>query len=210
MDGFITDYLKSIEKLVTKLSVETIEKIIDTLYTAYEEDKQIFVMGNGGSAASSSHFVCDLAKSTIMPGRKRIKAICLTDNVSLITAWANDTNYTNIFGEILANYAQPGDVLIGCTASGMSPNIINAMLIAHEMGVKTIAIVGFNGGTVKQVAQICLNVPSENITQVEDVQMLLFHLFASSLKERILREAGIPVEIVRSTTGARFILDSHS
>jgi D-sedoheptulose 7-phosphate isomerase len=129
--------------------------------------------------------VCDLAKGTITEGVPRIRATCLTDNVPLLTAWANDTNYTNIFGEILKNHAVPGEVLVGCTASGQSPNIINAMRTARDLGAKTIALVGYDGGRVRDECDIALVIPSDNITQIEDVQTLLFHLIACALKEKM-------------------------
>jgi len=185
MDNLITDYLQAIEKLMGKLSVPTIKQTIEILYDAYENDKQVFIMGNGGGAASSSHFACDLAKGTIAKGKKRFRVISLTDNVPLLTAWANDTNYTNVFGEQLYNLMNTGDVLIGLSASGMSPNIINAFLLANDLGATTIGIVGFKGGTVKQVVTTCLVVPTDNIQQIEDVQTLLLHLISSTLAEKI-------------------------
>lgn len=171
-----------------KLDVEEIKLVIDELYAAYERGSTIFTMGNGGSAATASHFICDMSKGAISPGKKRIKAISLSDNMALITAWANDTNYTNVFGEQLINLCKPGDVLLGLTASGMSPNIINAFLVGNEHGLKTIAVVGFNGGTVRQVAQHCLLIPSENIQQIEDVQVLLLHLISSLIRDKIKAE----------------------
>jgi D-sedoheptulose 7-phosphate isomerase len=186
MTSFTETYLARVTSLVEILPVADIERVIDMLWDAYERAGRVFVMGNGGSAAAASHFVCDLAKGAIVEGMPRVKALCLTDNVPLITAWANDTLYTNIFGEILRNHCEPGDLLIGCTASGMSPNIINAMRVANELGAGTVALVGYDGGDVKGVVEHSVVIPSDNITQIEDVQMLLFHLLASALRARIV------------------------
>lgn len=185
MNNLVRKYLGDVEALVARIAVEPVALAIEALHEAYLADRQIFVMGNGGSAASASHFACDLAKWTIMPGRRRVRAFSLTDNVPLLTAWANDTNYTNVFGEMLENYMDKGDVLVGCTASGMSPNIINALQVAKDIGATTIALVGCNGGAVKDIAEVCLHIPSHNTTQIEDVQMLLFHLMASCLREKV-------------------------
>jgi D-sedoheptulose 7-phosphate isomerase len=185
MATFTESYLGRASELLSRLPVAEIESVVDTLYTAYANGQRVFVMGNGGSAAAASHFVCDLAKGAIVEGRARVKAMCLTDNVPLLTAWANDTHYTNIFGEVLRNFCEPGDLLIGCTASGMSPNIINAMKVAAEMGASTVALVGYTGGVVKDVVDQAVVIPSDNITQIEDAQMLLFHLLASALRMRI-------------------------
>jgi len=185
MVTFTQNYLNRVRELLSHLPMGEIESVVDTLYTTYAAGRQVFVMGNGGSAAAASHFVCDLAKGAIVEGKPRVKALCLTDNVPLLTAWANDTNYTNTFGEMLKNYCMPDDLLVGCTASGMSPNIINAMAVAREFGVHTIALVGYSGGTVKDIVDQAIVIPSDSITQIEDVQMLLFHLFASALRVRI-------------------------
>jgi D-sedoheptulose 7-phosphate isomerase len=189
MSAFTDEYLAKVSIVLAGLPIAAIDEVIDRLFATYERGNQVFVMGNGGSAAAASHFVCDLAKGAIVEGKPRVKAFCLTDNVPLITAWANDTHYTNIFGEILRNYCQPGDLLIGCTASGMSPNIINAMRVANDLGADTIALVGYDGGEVKGVAGHSVIIASDNITQIEDVQMLLFHLLASALRARIVADA---------------------
>ena len=185
MKDYIRSYLGAVTAVLDAVPVAVTEAIVNVLFDAYCQGREIFVMGNGGSAASASHFVCDLAKGTITEGVPRVRATCLTDNVPLLTAWANDTHYTNIFGEILRNHAVPGDVLVGCTASGQSPNIINAMRTARGLGAKTIALVGYDGGKVRDECDIALIIPSDNITQIEDVQTLMFHLIACTLKGKM-------------------------
>jgi D-sedoheptulose 7-phosphate isomerase len=189
MTTFTEGYLERVTMLLEILPVADIERVIEMLFDSYTRAARVFVMGNGGSAAAASHFVCDLAKGAIVEGKPRVKALCLTDNVPLITAWANDTHYTNIFGEILRNHCEPGDLLIGCTASGQSPNIINAMRVANELGANTVALVGYDGGSVRGIVDHAVVIASDSITQIEDVQMLLFHLLASALRARIVEAA---------------------
>jgi D-sedoheptulose 7-phosphate isomerase len=182
--NFILQYLSTVESILRDVDSDKLEEIIDTLYGAYREDRQIFLMGNGGGAATSMHFTCDLNKTAIVPGRRRMRAMSLSDNTSLVTAWANDTNYTNIFGEQLINWARPGDLVIGFTASGMSVNIVNAIALANELGCRTVAFVGFDGGTVGAIAKQVLHIKSNSYQHIEDVHLLLCHVITNALQER--------------------------
>lgn len=177
-------YLSTVEGILREVQPDKLEEIIDVIYRAYSEDRQIFLMGNGGGAATSMHFTCDLNKTAIVPGRRRMRAISLSDNTSLVTAWANDTNYTNIFGEQLVNFARPGDLVIGFTASGMSVNIVNGIALANELGCETIAFVGFDGGTVGAIAKHVLHIQSNSYQHIEDVHLLLCHVITNALQER--------------------------
>lgn len=182
--NFIMSYLGTVEGILRDVDPAKLEEIIDTMYKAYKEDRQIFLMGNGGGAATSMHFTCDLNKTANVPGRRRMRAISLTDNTSLVTAWANDTNYTNIFGEQLVNFARAGDLVIGFTASGMSVNIVNAIALANELGCETIAFVGFDGGTVGAIAKHVLHIQSNSYQHIEDVHLLLAHVVTNALQDR--------------------------
>ena len=182
--NFIMAYLSSVEGILRDIDPAKLEQIIDVMYTAYKEDRQIFLMGNGGGAATSMHLTCDLNKTAIVPGRRRMRAINLCDNMSLVTAWANDTHYTNIFGEQLVNFARPGDIVIGFTASGMSENIVNAIATAHERGCETIAFVGFDGGTAGAIASHVLHIQSNSYQHIEDVHLLLAHVITNALSGR--------------------------
>jgi D-sedoheptulose 7-phosphate isomerase len=193
--NFIMQYLSTVEGILRDIEPGRLEEIIDVIYGAYAEDRQIFLMGNGGGAATSMHFTCDLNKTAIVPGRRRMRAISLSDNTSLVTAWANDTNYTNIFGEQLVNFARPGDLVIGFTASGMSVNIVNAIALANELGCETIAFVGFDGGTVGAIAKNVLHIQSNSYQHIEDVHLLLCHVITNALQERARNDTQL------STTG---------
>ena len=152
---------------------------------AYKKGNRVFVFGNGGGSSTSAHFVCDLAKGTITEGKPRLKAISLAENVPLLTAWANDTDYTNTFGEQLKNLVEPGDVVIGLSGSGMSPNVINAFHVANDAGAVSILLSGFEGGNALRVATDAIVVPSTDMQQIEDVHMILTHIIFRCLKKEI-------------------------
>ena len=181
----IKDYFKGVGKIVENIQMKKVNEIIGVFWDAYKKDKQIFIFGNGGCAAAASHFTCDMAKLTITPGHRRFRVICLSANMSLLTAWANDTYYANIYGEQLVHLMNPGDVVIGLTGSGNSMNIINAVKYANENGGRTIAITGFAGGMIKDIARTSLVVKSDNMQQVEDVHPMIMHFITLSLRNKV-------------------------
>lgn len=181
----ITTYFTQLEQMIRAISLPDLEKALRLLEEAYYQGHRIFIMGNGGSAATASHFALDLAKNTIMPGAPRLKAISLTDHVPLITAWSNDTHYEHIFEEQLANMIEPGDVVIGISASGNSQNVINAVKLAKKVGASTIALLGARGGKLKQMVDAYVLAPGQNIEQEEDAHMILAHVITRHMREII-------------------------
>ncbi len=147
----IKSYLSDVNSAVSKIPLSQVSEVISILLQAYEDDRFVFIMGNGGSAATASHFACDLNKGTINAKNKhkRFKAMSLTDNIPLITAWANDVGYEDVFAEQLLHFISPGDVVIGISGSGNSPNIINAFKFAAAHSAITIGLTGFDGGLLK-------------------------------------------------------------
>jgi len=182
-------YLTGLKTVLDKLPLDVIEQIAAALEKAHAERRQIFIIGNGGSAATASHMMNDLNKGTL--GHKgdapwgRFRVIALTDNVSLMTAWGNDTDYNHIFSEPLKNLANPGDLLICISASGNSPNILAACDVAKQLGLKIIGLTGFTGGKLAAVSDIALVVPSHDYGPVEDVHMILDHILTSYLYETL-------------------------
>lgn len=176
-----TAYLHELSDLTRKLPVEPIDKIIDLLRAARREGRHVFLLGNGGSAATASHLVNDLAKLTIEPNVPRLRAIALTDNVPLVTAWANDSVYEAIFAEQLDNFVSPGDVVIGFSTSGNSPNVVRALTLAKARGARTVAFTGRSGGALKAVAEVCFMVPSESTQLIEDVHLAAGHCVVRGL-----------------------------
>jgi D-sedoheptulose 7-phosphate isomerase len=180
-------YLDYLSELLREIDGTEIENIVQALLTAYENHRTIFVIGNGGSAACASHWVNDLANGTKVPGQTPFRAISLTDNLASITALANDTGYENIFVAQLENLLQEGDVLIGISASGNSPNVVKAVEYANSMKAVTIGLVGFDGGQMKSRCRICLHIPTAKgeYGPVEDIQMILDHLITTYLRQHL-------------------------
>ncbi|PIE52554.1 phosphoheptose isomerase [Candidatus Fermentibacteria bacterium] len=181
----IGKYLSEVSELVLKIPPSSVERITSLILEAYRNSKRVFVFGNGGGSSTSAHFVCDLAKGTACEGKPRLKAVSLAVNIPLLTAWANDTDYTNTFGEQLKNLVEPGDVAIGLSGSGMSPNVINAFKVAREAGATAVLFSGFDGGQAVHLAHDSIVVPSEDMQQIEDVHMILTHIVFRMLREKI-------------------------
>ncbi len=185
MQKEISAYFNQISALVLKIPTKDIEELVMIIFEAYKKGKRIFIFGNGGGSATSSHFVCDLAKGTAIPGKPRLKAVSLSDNVPLITAWANDTDYTNTFGEQLKNLAEEGDIVIGLSGSGMSPNVINAFRVANRIGAISVLLSGYSGGEAVDVANRSIIVPSEDMQHIEDIHLMLCHVVFRMVRSRI-------------------------
>lgn len=182
MKKSIHHYFNNLKKIFNKIDFEKIAQIVKIINVAYKNDHQIFIIGNGGSASTASHFCCDLSKGIL--GHKgdnpvkRIKAISLTDNMALISAWANDTSYENIFVEQLKNLLKPNDVLIGISASGNSQNIIRAIKYANKQKAITIGFLGFDGGALLNLVNYSIVVKENHYGRVEDVHLILAHLIS--------------------------------
>jgi len=196
---FAKDYLRRLQGVMDGLPLERLDRIVAAIEAAYHAGQQIFIIGNGGSAATASHMMNDLSKSTIARAGggawPRIRAIALTDNVPLMTAWANDNAFTEIFSEPLQNLARPGDLLVAISASGKSANILTAVRAARQLGLTIVGLSGFGGGELAEEADVALIVPSDHYGQVEDVHMMLNHIISDYLYQRLRElQAGCQVE----------------
>jgi D-sedoheptulose 7-phosphate isomerase len=189
---FAKSYITELKTVLDRLSLAEVERVVQAFDAAHATGKQIFVIGNGGSAATASHMMNDLNKGTLghnpdkegSSGWKRFRVIALTDNVSLMTAWANDAEYNSIFAEPLKNLANAGDLLVAISASGNSPNIIAAVETAKQLGVKVVGLAGFGGGKLAKLADVAVVVPSNDYGAVEDVHMILDHIITSYFYEK--------------------------
>ncbi len=179
----ITTYFTELQQMLRGISQTHLRTVLSLLEDAYRNGHRVFIMGNGGSAATASHFALDLAKNTITPGAPRLKAISLTDHVPLITAWSNDTAYEHIFEEQLANMIEAGDVVIGISTSGNSPNVINALLLAKKSGAATVGLLGARGGLMKNIVDAYILAPGQNIEQEEDAHMILAHVITRHMRQ---------------------------
>lgn len=171
----IKAYLGKVQTVLQNIPSEPVAEATDVLVDAYFSEKAIFVVGNGGSAATASHFVCDLAKGTINESGKRCRAISLTDNMPLLTAWANDVSYDDVFSGYLENLAGPGDVVVAFSGSGNSPNVLKALRVARQRGATTIGVTGFEGGRMRELVDHCIVVPSDSMQHIEDAHMIIAH-----------------------------------
>ena len=171
----IQDYRDEAVKTMLQADDFAIAKVIQALLYARNNGHMIFVFGNGGSGATASHFVGDLLKGLSYGCEKKFKAICLNDNIPGLLAFANDVSYEDVFVEPLKNFAKPNDIVIGISGSGNSKNVIKALEYANNTGAITVALCGFNGGIIKQLAHINLHVAIDDMEIVEDVHMFLLH-----------------------------------
>lgn len=183
-------YLKYLSQLLAEMDRRKIQEIADIILEARRRQQTIYLIGNGGSAVCASHWCNDLTNGTKIGGKPPIKAISLTDNTASITAIANDNGYENVFLLQLENLLQPGDVLIGISASGNSPNVVRAFEYANRIGATTVALIGFDGGKMKDISKVVLHIPTQKgeYGPVEDIHLILDHLITSYLKMVIAQE----------------------
>ncbi len=189
-NGDITDsqsYFQHYHRVLAELPHSKIEQVADKLSQAYEEGRRVFLFGNGGSAALASHFACDLGKGTTVPGNshKRFKVLSLTDNMPLLTAWANDTSYEQVFAEQLRNFVQSRDIVFAISGSGNSPNVLLGLQAAREVGAFNIGLAGFQGGKMKALCDLCVVIPSDNMQIIEDLQLSVSHALFTMIRHRI-------------------------
>ncbi len=179
-------YLGALHKVLAALDGKLIDEIAGVFFQAYRDRKTIFVIGNGGSAALASHVACDLGKGVAFGNECRpMRVLSLTDNVPLMTAWANDVSYESVFTEQLRSFLSPGDVVFAISGSGNSPNVLNALQFANSLQAVTVGVTGFKGGKMKPLCDVCLVVPSENMQIIEDLHTVIAHALATILHNKV-------------------------
>ena len=199
--AFTDVYFSETERLLKELSREDIDKVVQVLFDAWKDGRTVFIMGNGGSASTATHFACDLAKCTIVDDKDRFKVISLGDNVPLVSAWTNDRGFGSIFVEQIRPWLTEGDVLIGISVHGgsgegeagpWSQNLVRAMQLAKERNARIIGLSGFDGGALQKMSDVCVTVPIDSeplgTPLVESFHVLLHHLICVALRQRIERE----------------------
>ena len=187
LDTFILEsinaYFHEVADVLNKVPVDRVEHVIYRLEDARWKRQAVYICGNGGSAATAIHFAADLSKGARAENKPAIKAKALCENTSLVTAWANDICYDEIFTQCMEPWIKAGDILIAISGSGNSQNVINAVSMARVKGATTIAFTGFEGGKLKDIVDICVTVPSDSMEQIEDVHLLLCHLITNCLRK---------------------------
>jgi D-sedoheptulose 7-phosphate isomerase len=186
-DLSIKRYFHDLTALIPQLPYGAINSIVSIFLDAFAQQRTVYVFGNGGSAASASHMMCDINKgaSGLVAG-KRPKVMALTDNASLISAWANDFGYERIFSEQLKTFVKPRDVAFAISTSGDSPNVLLALETAREYGALTVGLGGCQGGQMKALCDICAIIPSEKIQLIEDLHHAMIHSISVAVKESLL------------------------
>ena len=188
-------YFERTSQELGRLNPDEVRQFADAVFRCYQEGRFVFVCGNGGSGSNASHFCMDLGKCTLRredfldDSKRRLKVVSLTDNTPYILAWANDEGVDRIFVEQLKNVASPGDLLIGISGSGNSPNILRAVEWANGHGLSTFGLTGFDGGKLRQIANQCLHVPIADMGVVESLHLLVFHWVLDNLYARIAGSA---------------------
>lgn len=183
MKDFLASYQAELIKHLQLLDAQAIRDMVDTLVEAYHQDKQIFVMGNGGSAATANHFACDFGKNAVQGDRRRFRILSLSSSVEHITALGNDIAFEQIFRHQLINLLNEGDVVLAISASGNSPDIVRGLEYARERKAKVLGLAGFTGGRLKELSDQCIVAEMDSYERVEDMHLILLHIIICYLKE---------------------------
>lgn len=183
-----SEYIRYLKEAIDSLSLDCFEDILNAIVRVYENDNSVFVMGNGGSSATASHFACDINKGVSSGLSKRFKVICLNDNIPTLLAYANDASYDDVFVEQLKNFFATGDLVIGISVSGNSNNVIKAVEYANEHEGTSIALTGFDGGQLAKTASISMVVPIYDMQKAEDIHLILSHMIMQSLYNGLTKD----------------------
>lgn len=191
---YIADFLGGIETICQNVNRDSIDQAIEILYGAWKNDNQVFMIGNGGSASTATHFACDLNKCTAIEGKKRMRVWSLVDNIPLMSALTNDNGWEDVYIEQLKNFYRPGDVILAISVHGgkgqdkagnWSQNLLKAMQYVKDNGGKVIGFSGFDGGAFPQVSDASVVVPFETTPHVEAFHVALHHLITFCVAEKI-------------------------
>jgi len=192
MTAHIKEYFSSLQQELASIDERQIENVIALLFKAWKEERQIFILGNGGSAAEASHFACDLSKGTLSrhydEKERRFRVLSLTDNVALMTAFANDLSFEDVFAQQLNNLVKEGDLIIAISGSGNSPNVLKAVELGKRAKAITIGIIGFNGGKLLPLVDYRIHVNSNHYGRMEDIFLILHHIITNRLADLIKAE----------------------
>ncbi|CAB5115430.1 Sugar-phosphate isomerase [Olavius algarvensis associated proteobacterium Delta 3] len=185
MNSFSEKYLNGLYSVLNEFPHENFDKMIQEIMTSYKEEKNIFVMGNGGSGSTASHWTCDINKGCCLHLEKKFKMICLNDNIPTMMAYANDVTYDDIFVEPMKNFFQPDDLVIGISGSGNSMNVLKAIDYANNNNGRTIGLCGYEGGKLHDMVDIPLLARVNDMQKVEDVHMIIVHISMQAISREL-------------------------
>lgn len=188
--GAASSYFRGLGEVLARTDGSVVDQIADAIWQTYERARTVYLFGNGACAALASHFACDLAKGTIVGDHRRLRAVALTDNASLLTAWANDSHYDDVFAEQLRNFVEEGDLVLAISASGNSRNVLRGLEVAREAGATIVGLTGHEGGLLRDPCHLCLVVPSDNMQHIEDVHLSAAHAISTALRHRMMQREG--------------------
>lgn len=194
-------YVEDLRRSLAELPLLPIQEVVSILHAARQQGRQIFIMGNGGSASTATHFVCDLAKNTRADGWPHFKVMGLSDNMAIFSAYANDEGYDHVFESQLANWIQPGDIVIGISTSGNSKNVLRAIRLANDAGATTIGFTGFDGGALKAMTDVSIHIANDCIEQVEDIHLMVEHVITKTIRDEIQEATEKPLRVSSDVSG---------
>lgn len=175
-------HIAEVRRALAGVSVAAVHAVVDAILHAHARRGHVYVLGNGGSAATATHFACDLSKSTASPWRSGLRVTALTDSAALLTAWANDTAYERVFAEPLRSLLDPGDLVVAISASGNSDNVLEAVGVARSLGAVTVGLTGFGGGRLLAAVDLALVADSADYGVVEDCHLVLQHAITAATR----------------------------
>ncbi len=174
--AFASDYKQELVAALDTVDLDRVEDLIEVFRKARAEDRQIFVFGNGGSAATANHFACDIVKGASYGRDKRFRIMALSEQVATMTAYSNDVGYESVFVEPLKNFARPGDIAMAISGSGNSENVIRAIEYANSIGCYTVGLSGMSGGRLRPSVDLSVHVPANHMGRVEDAHFFVCHM----------------------------------
>lgn len=183
--AYVTDYVSKLTALLAAIDPVSVARAVAILFDCWQNNRRLVFCGNGGSASTSSHMVCDFQKNIGLEGGRPFEVVALTDSPALLLAWSNDTDFSNAFAGQARTWLRKGDVLIAISGSGNSQNVLEAVNVAKEVGATTVGLSGYGGGKLAEVCELPLVVELRNMQLVEDVHMVLCHILFSALRDRV-------------------------
>jgi D-sedoheptulose 7-phosphate isomerase len=182
--SFPTEYREKLLATLSTIDTGRVAQAIEWMKEARDADRALFVAGNGGSAATAAHFVCDMVKGASMGTKPRFRIIALGQNLPTLTAYSNDLSYAEALVEELKNFAQPGDLYMAISGSGNSPNVVRAMEYANLLGCRTLALTGRDGGKLGALANLTIHVPEPHMGRIEDAHHVICHMICYSFMDQ--------------------------
>jgi len=179
--NFTANYIDGLKDVLDRFDYDGFEQTVKLILDAYENENHIFVMGNGGSGSTASHFACDINKGCCLDLEKKFKMICLNDNIPTMLAFSNDMSYESIFVEQMKNFFRAGDLVIGISGSGNSENVLQAIRYAGENDGRTIGFSGFSGGKLAGMVDVSIVAAVDDMQKVEDVHMIIVHIIMQAV-----------------------------